>query len=265
MQTCETPFFIWFTGRTGSTFLCDLLDSHPQIACQKEQFCEVKLDDASEFPSGARTYTNNAGVFGRQLCQRSPATKIDDPTDDQTLGYLGEIFNADATACGFKLKYPNQAQCYPEIVEQLRSIAGLKVVELVRENVLKQAISLRNVARIQQLGVSRWSNAVEAVELEPLELDVPLTIRHANYFLRTRNEFHQFTSLFNDVLPLRYEQLVADDAAIEQVLEFLNVNTDVMLQSEFKKTTPDRISQAVANYDELAMAIQGTELEQFLD
>ena len=264
MKTCENPFFIWFTGRTGSTFLCDLLNSHPQISCRKEQFCEVKIVAGLEFPSGARTFENKGGVFGRRLFADNEV--IDDPSDSQTLDYLKFAMNDAAKACGFKLKYPNQSQCYPEIVERLKQVQCLKVIELVRENVLKQAISLRNVARIRELGVSRASNAVEPIELKPLELDVALALTHARYFLRIRDDFSKFSQQFENTLQVTYEDLLSDHSqTIERILRFLNVDASVPLKSQFSKTTPDQISEAVSNFDELASAVKGTELERFLD
>lgn len=264
MQTCENPFLIWFTGRTGSTFLCDLLDSHPQISCRKEQFCEVKIEAKTQFPKNARTFTNKAGTFARRLFADQEI--VDDPNTDQTSEYLASILNSGLPACGFKLKFPNQSFVYPEVVQALKAISGLKVIELVRENVLKQAVSLRNVKRIQDLGVSKSSNAVEEVNLEPLELDVELTIKHAMYFLRSREDFFDFSRMFANVLPIRYEQMLENrDKTIRTILEFLEVDRTVQLCSEFKKATPDRLAEAVSNYDELATAVQGTGLEQFLD
>ena len=264
MEKCRTPFFIWFTGRTGSTFLCDLLNSHPQIFCAKEQFCEVKILDGVEFSESARTYSSQSGTFGRRLF--ADGTTIDDPSDEQTLDYLGSIFSQSRKACGFKLKFPMQSMVYPEVVTRLRETEGLKVIELLRENVLKQAISLRNVDRIKQMGVSKSSNAVQPIELEPLNVDVKMTIQHANYFLRSREAFHQFTGEFSEILPVSYEQILySQGKTLKSILDFLGVDEAPELHSMFNKTTPDKIADAISNYDELKSGVQGTELEAFLD
>ena len=135
MDTCTNPFLIWFTGRTGSTYLCDLLNSHPQITCRKEQFVEVKLEDDTDFPANGRTFTSKAGEFGRRLFADQKV--IDDPADEFTLGYLSSVLNGPTKACGFKLKFPNQSLVYPEIVSALQRVDNLRVIELIRDNVLR--------------------------------------------------------------------------------------------------------------------------------
>ena len=264
MELCKNPFFIWFTGRTGSTFLCDLLHSHPQIFCRKEQFCEVKIGESTDFPVDARTFEDVAGTFGRRLFVNDGI--IDDPTEEQTLNYLDSILGRSELACGFKLKFPMQSLVYPELVERLKSIPNLKVIELVRENALKQAVSLHNVGRIKNLETSKSCNVTEAVELEPLWLDIPATIQFANFFIRSRERFRAFSAGFPNVFPVHYEQLLnAQEDAIASILEFLEVDSSVELKSQFKKTTPDKLSEAVQNYDELKAAVSRTALADYLD
>lgn len=264
MKICKSPFFVWFTGRTGSTFLCDLLHSHPQIFCRKEQFCEVKIGQVQDFPAEARTFEDVAGTFGRRLFTDDKI--IDDPTDEQTMEYLDSIYQRTEIACGFKLKFPMQSLVYPELVERLKKIPDLKLIELVRENALKQAISLQNVNRIKHLEASRSCNITESVKLEPLHLDVAQTIQDANFFLRSRERFREFSSMFANVLPIHYEELLDNqERTLIRILDFLEVDTDFDLNSQFKKTTPDKLSEAVRNYDELKAAVAGTGLAAFLD
>jgi len=264
MPHCKSPFFIWFTGRSGSTHLCDLLDSHPQVYCRKEDFCEVKIGGPDDVPKETPTFSIKDVWFTRVLF--TPKARIDNPTQQNSLDYMNEIFSSDSVAAGFKLKFPNQAAGYPEIVEQLPETPGIKMIELIRENTLKQSISLRNVERISALGVSRSSNATESVELEPLQLDVDMAVKHARYFLRIREEFQQFTAAFDNVISVSYEQLCFEpEKTLPRILEFLDVNPTVDLTSKFSKTTPNNIRDAIANYEELVAAVEGTDLEKFLD
>jgi hypothetical protein len=196
----------------------------------------------------------------------TPAGSIEDPSTGKAIEYLQQIFSSASRACGFKFKYPGQAAVYPEIMESLKQTENLKVIELTRANVLKQAISLRNVGRIRKLKLSQSSNARQQVELEALHLDIPLTIAHAKYFLRSRADFREQIVDFPQVLAVTYESLLLDGPATRRrILEFLDVDADVPLNSDFRKTTPDRLCDAVQNYDELVAAVTGTELEKFLD
>ena len=261
---CDTPYFIWFTGRTGSTLLCDLLDSHPQIFSRMEDFSEIAVPPDSPNDSTQAVIEFKGIHYVRKILSHNQ--QIDDPSSEQVVDYLKRIYSANYSACGFKFKFPTQAAVFPEVLEQLQQIEGLKVIELIRQNVLKQSISLRNVERIRGLKEKVSCNVTAEIELEPLQLDVPMVIQHARFFLRSREAFHEVSRQFNDVLPVTYEDLNEDTpATVKKVLEFLNVDAEIELQTKFFKTTPDRISAAVANYDELVQAVAGTELEAFLD
>lgn len=261
---CKTPFFVWFTGRTGSTYLCDLLNSHPQIHCRKEDFSEIRVEDDAKLPPDAKVLELNGIRFTRKVF--TPSEILHDPSPEESVNYLNRLFSTGEDACGFKLKFPNQSLAYPEVMTALGQIKELKVIELLRSNALKQAISLRNVDRIQQLGVSKSGNALKQVSLEPLELDIQLTLAHARYFIRTRTEFRQQIESFANVHCVTYERLLNEtNETMQSVLEFLNVDPKVGLASNFQKTTPDKLVDAIANYDELVAAVTDTELEQFLD
>ena len=251
MPKAKSPFFIWFTGRSGSTHLCDLLDSHPQIYCRKENFSFVK--NPGEVPYRSRM------LF-------TPGRKIKNPASSEVLDYLNQIYSTDSLAAGFKFKFPNQSRGFPEVTEQLPQIPGIKVIELIRENTLKQVISIQNRKRIKAMGVSRGANLLESLKLEPLLLDVDTAVDEANKLLLRREEFRQYSAMFSDSISITYEQICFEpQQIIPQILEFLNVDTNVDLTSRFFKTTPDNIREAVANYEELVAAVKGTKLEEFLD
>ncbi len=261
---CKTPFFVWFTGRSGSTFLCDLLDSHPQIHCRKEDFSEVRIRHEDSIQPTTKIVEFQESRFFRRMF--TPDGTVDDPSAEAVIQYLEQIFSMGSEACGFKFKYPGQAAVYPEVMESLKQVEDLKVIELTRGNVLKQAISLRNVSRITQLESSQSSNARKQVDLDPLVLDIPLTLAHARFFLRSREDFRKQIAGFSRLLQVTYEGLLQDNqAAQRRILEFLEVDPEVALKSAFHKTTPDRLREAVQNYDQLATAVAGTELEPFLD
>ena len=264
MPKPKSPFVIWFTGRTGSTHLCDLLNSHPQIYCRKEEFFVNRINEPDEVPANIKTYSREHGQYTRSLA--TPAGRIKDPTSATVLNYLNQIYSTDSSAAGFKFKFPIQSAIFAEVTEQLPQIPNLKVIELIRENTLKQAISIQNRKRIQALEVSRGANLIESLKLEPLQLDVDTAVDKANWLLLRREEFRQYSAMFRDSISITYEQICFEpQQTIPRVLEFLNVDTNVDLTSRFFKTTPNNIREAVTNYEELTAAVKGTQLEKFLD
>ncbi|MEM9410389.1 MAG: hypothetical protein AAGA30_04710, partial [Planctomycetota bacterium] len=116
MSSCQSPFFIWFTGRTGSTYLCDLLDSHPDIYCRKEDFSEIAVADP-KLIDPENLVQCRGGYFFRRLATEQGV--IDHPNADQTVSHLQTIFNRSELASGFKLKFPNQSIVFPEVIEEL--------------------------------------------------------------------------------------------------------------------------------------------------
>ena len=263
MQICKSPFLIWFTGRTGSTYLCDLLNSHTTIYCRREDFSEIRVA-SSEYTQGPKIEINGSQFFRRL---HRPQGDIEHPDQSQTVDYLHHLFSQEFTACGFKLKFPNQFLAFPEVVDAAHRIENLRLIGLYRNNVLKQAISLSNVERIRQLGVANSGNAKCAVNLQPLELNIDEALKHARFFARCKNELKKFASEFQNVFYVAYEDLCKQpDKTLNELLEFLQVDGDAKkMYSNFKKITPDRISDAISNYDQLVTAVNGTDLQLFLD
>ena len=261
--TCETPFFIWFTGRTGSTLLCDLLNSHPDVYCRMEDFSEVVLDlNHGMANENVREFK---GVhYSRRIC--SPKKIVHDPNREQILEHLQWIYSGGSAACGFKFRFPAQAAVFPEVLETLQPLPGMKVIELIRDNTLKQAISLQNVDRVREDSSQVSCNLTSHTQLDPLQLNVELAIKHARFFLNSRQAFRRVTNEFSHVLRVSYEDLNQNiSSTTARVLGFLGVDVAPELATSFFKTTPDQIADAVANYDELVQAVAGTDLEAFLD
>jgi hypothetical protein len=264
MNCSPSPFFIWFMGRSGSTYLCDLLNSHPQIFCRKEDFSDIRVERDSPAGKTYRLMQYQGASFFRRLHLE---TKIlDDPDENTTVEYLRRVFSQPYSACGFKLKFPNQPAVFPELVPELQHTPGIAVIALRRENVLKQAISLQNLPRISKTAASQSSNAIQGVSLEPLWLDIPTAVSHARYFLRIEPQFEEFLRPFPKICRVNYEELLDNsELVLAEILTFLEVDPNIRLQSVFHKTTPDSMQDALLNYEELVAEVQGTNLEKYLD
>ena len=260
MAICPSPFFVWFVGRSGSTYLCDLLNSHDQIYCRPEDFAEIFVGDKAV--DAEHIVTINRIDFFRRI--HRPDGDLDFPTEADSLEYLNQIYSQGSHACGFKLKHPNQFEAFPEVVGQLKQIPGMRLIGLQRENVLKQVVSLRNVDRLRELGMAVSGNARKSVDLGPIVLDIDLAVKHARYFERLKEALKTLARVFEHVLMVTYEQLFYEPAETNaRVFEFLGVEPAEM-SSKYKKVTSDNLADAVANYDELVEAVRDTELEKHL-
>ena len=120
-------FIIFGIQRTGTIFLTQMLDSHPQILCIGEAFQDVDTPCHHKFKiQRYRTYV--ADSFFRKLKNRLMKHR-------SIKSYLNKVFSSNSfKAIGFKLML-NQLELHPELINYLRSY-NFKVVHIVRNNIL---------------------------------------------------------------------------------------------------------------------------------
>ena len=251
------PFVVLFMGRCGSTWLTSLLASHPDVKCRREEF--ALASGQGKAPPEQRT---------RILCKFFGDQLTNDPTPEQCVIRLEKLFSRKTAASGFKFKYPNQVESYPEVMNALRERADqLKVIHLTRANLLKRAISRQNLLRRLE-GTPRvaTTDAERQVKTEKLVVDIPLLM---SYMKRQQRQFDRLQAIVNEfpnVIQLEYEELVRDqDRVMHSVLSFLGVDPTAELTSNLVKATPDRLVDIVSNYDEVVAAISNSAYASFLD
>lgn len=238
---CETPFFISFFERSGSTLLADLLDSHPDISCMREVFYEFRT----------------AGGLAR---------KPEFATREAALEQVERIYSNDARARGFKFKYPTQYQLYPDVYEYLLEKADrLRVIYLYRQNLVKAAISKQNQLRLLQM--EKPANLTEKmyIDMGKINLDIDKAIEYMAWRHKNDEIYGQLSNRFKNTFVLTYEALLSDTRAVLlEIFSFLGVDGHDDVSAKTVKVTNDDLRKAVANYDELVRRLTGTEYEQFL-
>lgn len=247
----KIPFVIFFLERSGSSHLCTLLDSHPQISCGNEEFTTKRSDTTS--PHQAPRYIH------------SREHKLLDPSDAQSLDHLKNIFARGQRASGFKLKYPLQFNRYPEILDALQDRNDqLRVIHLDRKNVLKKFVSKQVL--VQQRANNPEFRRKEDASFQPIEIETAALLETLNRFEKQRDELSQLLVPFQHVLEIEYEEFNQESEALPQRLkEFLDVDRQIELTSKMVKRAPKEIHDAVTNFDELASVVKGTRFETMLD
>lgn len=251
MTTARMPFVIFFLERSGSSHLCSLLDSHPQICCGAEEFTTRRVPETS--PHDAPRY-----IHSRQL-------KLLDPSNEQSIEHLNNIFARSEHASGFKLKYPIQFNRYPEITESLLQMKdSVRVIHLDRENVLKKFVS-KQVLVQQRQGDPNFRRS-ESVKFEPVHIDIDSMLETLTRFESQRQELEKLAKPFEHRLAIEYERFNSDqDSLVKELLEFLHVDEKHKLDSKFQKKTPQSMQESVANFDEMKQIIKGTTYEAMLE
>ena len=259
-----------FRERSGSTHLCTLLDSHPDILCRTEDFDNRRLNDSGDGHCELDTDQSK-----HRLMTAFKKGKIVNPKPVRVRQHLHNIYSFPLTACGFKWKFPGQVNAYPELRDELHFIGGqLRILALTRKNVLKQSVSRQNMRR-SALANWRFHGQQERPSKlsshEPFHVDVDKTVSYARFLLRSQEAFQQCVESFECVsnrpaLQLDYESLMNERSrTLREIFQFLEVSPDVEVASETVKMTPDCLRTIILNFDQLAKAVAGTELEPMLE
>jgi len=230
----KTRFLIACEARTGSNWLCGLLNSHPQVLCHHEVFHPDALYYAAGFRDG-------------RLAHLGPlAARDHDPLD-----FANRLFSADfgRAAVGFKL-LAGQA---PPLLAQLLADRSVKKLILRRRSRVRAYVSL---LRARETG--RWAQRSYdgmAVHIEPSAL-VEFAQRYDDWYAGLRA-----ATRTQPVRELVYEDLQQEPGRIESALEFLEVGPAAAeLRPINERQSRDSLREAIGNLDELLCALRGTEL-----
>jgi LPS sulfotransferase NodH len=241
----SNPFVIVFLARTGSNYLAAMLDSHPEITCHHELFIEGEVHRAL-------TYKGTDVSFG---------TAEDRERDPW--GFLKRVFTYPdgSKAVGFKIAPRNNFW----VVVSLMLNRRVRKIVLSRRNWLMVYTS--NLIAFQ---TGSWSRHVaEAgraavadgrVHVDPAEFRRYAGKRIA--FYRTLRTLLKLTGQRS--FSLDYEDL-KDPETLRRLLAFLGVSAEVPLTERTIKQNPDRLSDRIANYQEVAQALRHTRYAWMLD
>lgn len=223
----EQRFVILAQGRTGSTLLTSLLDSHPQIRCNDELLQRPRI---------------------------APLRYIDQVARAATLPRHGWHLKSE------QLKWRQADRPVGPFLDALEA-RGSKIIYLWRENVLEQSVSMffavasgawhhRNNGQIKR---------VKELELDPEEL-------YSQMKQRSRVlELDRALLSGRDYCEINYERdLRTEDArgpALARIQEFLGVEYHP-LASELRKSVNRPIHKLIKNYAEIAESLEGTPYAQ---
>jgi hypothetical protein len=221
-------FVILCLGRTGSTHLVALLDSHPEIRCFGELFPHERgtLDEgyAPYWRSDALEYV--AGVT-------APVTE---------------------GAVGFKLPM-GSIQAHPDALRLLEP-PDLRVVRLSRLNLLALFVSRRLLASTRDSQSTRGEYGDATVALDPNKC--------LSMFERTEQHERYLDELAGDkrVFRITYEELAGGER-LPEIQRFLGVES-MPLKSDHSRARKRSLRETIENWPEVEGALRGSPYERFL-
>ena len=247
-------FVLVTEGRTGSTWVIHLLESHPEIVCFGELFHENfygTLPDGSQDIVTWNSYTASLPrAHGRIERFRMYFKYFDQYIYRQRPG---------RKAIGFKLSYTQAVRGFA-ILAYLKA-HRVSVIHLLRRNHLDRILSEDAIhARAQLHARVGVTVAPVQIHLEPESLLRRIEDRDQQN--RSAREF--YSKLGVPCFELFYEDLLKDQSAMVGVLRFLGVDPTQPLHSPLQKLNPTDHRQIIANFDEVRDVLEGTPFAHLL-
>lgn len=251
------PFILLATQRTGSSWVQEMLNSHPEIRVHTELF----LAGASGYPRWEPSQIEFLDSYlERHMAGAGPIAR-----SYWRLRYLRRIFQQPGIrAVGFKFMY-DQIRRSPEVMAYAAA-RQVGVVHLIRRNLLDTVISaklaattgLYHLAGDARTPVPWWpSKKVETT----VRLHVPDVLRELDLLTRERRRIRAWLRVTRTpVCELEYEALAANRYAFAPVLVFLGLSErdTSLLDSGLQKLQTRPQTDVLENFTEVREALRPT-------
>jgi LPS sulfotransferase NodH len=253
----QKKFIILCGGRSGSTYLQQILNSHPTIKCYDEIF-NVTNKSHESFYSFCQTHFPTISWFFLRGKISSRYWNL--PLAYMFQRYLTTIYKEDQSErIGFKLIY-NQLLYYYPVKFWIRK-NPVPIIHLQRRNILKAAISL---LKAKKYGVY-ISTSVDLPQNKKIKINAEDIL---NELKRLSDEKlrSEFIVRNNPSITIYYEDLFEKQSStMQQIIDFLQLELLPFQKPDITKTNPEKISEILENYAEVERALIGTAWEKFLD
>lgn len=256
-------FVLLATQRTGSSWVQEMLNSHPEVKVYSELF----LSYASGFPLWKPNDVEFANTYLDARVRRPQVVT----RPYWTVRYLQRVFRqSDATVVGFKYMY-NQVGDNLTVPTYV-SMQRVPVVHLIRRNLLDTIVSAKQA---EQSGLYHkaaddrqpipWAPSVR--EHSRIRLDGAEVIAQLQRLTRERRRARVWLRAMRvPVLEVTYEDLVAEPEHFLSIFDFLGVprSQEWRPSSGLQKLNTEPIERTVENVGELRAALRGTSFASYL-
>jgi LPS sulfotransferase NodH len=236
------------TQRSGSTWMVDMLTSHPRVVAYSELFMHggegtPRWGHEQDLPYW-QTYIREQG--GGRLTRPF-----------QLWRYLGRALEErpGVDAIGFKLMYSQLTRIAKPLTPALW-LKRVRIIHLMRRNALDVVLS-RDAGEARR-GVlhAREGQSVEAVRVRLRTDDLLKRLTaHERQIEGARVRFKRVGIPYTEVI---YEDLVADEKqGFDDLFRFLNVEP-APVSSSLQKINPTSHEELIENYGEVREALEGT-------
>lgn len=238
-------FFVFTTGRTGSTAICDELNSRDDMVCWQEIFNTIskhRLEQGNVSLPDEEKHFNDFGVPCQVYQGINPGSTVAD-----FLTYTENRSASMGSAMGFKLLYHEPNSWGGEgLLRQLKG-RGYRCLHLVRQDHAGRTFSslIANArGHYNTKNTLDWSG--EKILIDPMQF----TVRLKNGIVQIENARKTLRDVELPTLEIYYEDFVADPNGFHGMISGdLNLATQARTASEYKKVTPSDLGELIENYD----------------
>jgi LPS sulfotransferase NodH len=225
MSDPETRFVIFCQGRTGSSLLRSLLNSHPAVRCEGEILADPVADPLKFLEETARSSAKPVFGFKVKIYQLADAQNVD-PQE-----FLGDLRDR-----------------------------SYRIVYLRRNNLLRHAIS-NTFAEARRSYHDRSAGPRPSLTVDPGQI-IGVMQRRQKHLENEAAVLEGF-----DFLTVDYEKDLLDpmqhQSTADRVFTFLGIEP-AAVETDLSRSVSGSLSERIANYDELAAALEDTEFSRFL-
>ena len=250
-------FIILTAGRSGSTYLQRLLNSHPAVTCYDEIFNVTNKSENSFYSFCQRVYPKLSFLF---LRGKFSGSSFNFPLTHLFRQYIKFLYkNPSGDKIGFKVIYHQLLYYYP-LVDWLEK-NSIPIIHLQRRNPLKAVLSH---AKAKHTGVyvstSETTLAFEKITVDPQVILDELAL--------AENQKKSCDPIIQNhpTLIIFYEDLFEKQPiALQDLGKFLKLEELSFTSPNITKTNPENIRDMIQNYDAVVAALTGTKWEKYLD
>ena len=262
----ETNFIVLFQGRTGSSFLIDALDRHPNITAKPELLVAMRrvIQPFQDLHGRKKWYAIAVRSWRRSVNE----TVYFWPRDAgyRQIKMVQELYEQTprpSPVVGLKTK----VQDITELKQMKRYLEerGVLTIIMERRNLVKQAVSHINAVRLHS-AEGKWNVEGQTEPLGPQHISVEEFDRMLHDVVFDESVLNAYAKyLETPKLNVEYSDLLRNQAEwFDTIFDFLGVEPR-QLESSVRKNTDDDLRVALSNFEELRAAYADTEFAPMFD
>ena len=235
----KNKFVLLFQGRTGSSYLQQSLNSHPNIIMLPEVWAGMKYIPKQKRKQNAEKQLNWAKEF------------------------FERYYNKKINAIGFKTKLIDVLD--PKEFARFLEQNNIKIIYMTRRNIIKLTISEINARRLYNK-TKRWNLAQEKDRLLPFNLNLNRFKKKLKEKEQMEKKLKIYIKTLNlPVLKICYEDLLMDELeTLKKINKFLEVPFR-KTKGNLVKNTSDNLKEIILNLDKIQSRYHGTKYEHMFD